>query len=210
MRGRPYYEEPEYHKYLLSAARKEIFPPDALISQIKWSGVQEFLDFGMGNGYFIPAFYRHMDKEARIWGAECQEILIDAVLRMKAKESLQNLIPFHTERTEHPLLPDWIPEMDLIFCSCVLSTFADPSLALRGVSRAMKPNASIIVIDWERVDAPSGPETGQKVSQERMKFFMEDAGFKVARNLKTNKYLYAFELVRDPDKYQAQTRFMDG
>ncbi|MBI3395981.1 MAG: methyltransferase domain-containing protein [Spirochaetia bacterium] len=199
MRGLPYYEEPEYHTYLLSPARKELFPVDQILSQIRWQGVNDLLDFGMGNGYFLSGFYRYLPEGANIWGAECQEALIDHVLKLKATEEYPNLVPFYTERTEHPLLPDWIPEMDLVFCSCVLSTFADPSLALRGVSRSLKPDAAMIVIDWERNEAPSGPEVTQKVSQERMRFFIEDAGFKVVRTLKTNKHIYGLELMRNPD-----------
>lgn len=190
MRGLPYYEEPEYHKYLLSAARGELFPPDPLLSQISWEGVENLLDFGMGNGYFLPHFYKYIGKDCQVWGAECQEILIDATLKMKVDEDFQNFIPFHTPRTEHPLLPDWIPEMDLIFCSCTLSTFADPSLAIHGIGRSLNTDGKIIIIDWERMDSPSGPELAQKISKDRMEYFIEEADYRVDRNLKTNPYIY--------------------
>ncbi len=200
MRGLPYYEEPEYHKYLLSAARAELFPPTQILSQLNWQGVKNVLDFGMGNGYFLTHFYRHAEPETHIWGAECQEILIDYCLKLKVKEKFENFIPFFIERTEHPLLPDWIPPMDLIFCSCSLSTFADPALAIQGIGRALNMDGRIIILDWEKTQSPSGPDIVQKISQIRMKYFVEDAGFRIIRQLKTNQYLYAMEIGKDPDK----------
>ena len=204
MRGLPYYEEPEYHKFLTSRARRELYPGDQILSQLRWENIEHMLDFGMGPAYFLPAFKAHLSEEAWIWGAECQEVLIDFVLSTKNKENITNFIPFFVERTEHPLLPDWIPPMDLIFCSCVLSTFADPALAIRGISRSLREDASIVIIDWEKVKAPAGPGIEQKVSRDRMTYFIEDAGFKVVRTLKTSKFVYGLEVLRNPDYESVQ------
>ena len=207
MRGLAYYEEPEYHEFLLSRQRREIMPFDKILSQISWNGVRELLDFGMGNGYFLPGFYKHIDPECNIWGAECQEELLDYVLQVKVKEELERLIPFYTERTEHPLLPDWIPVMDLIFCSCVMSTFADPALAIRGIGRSMKADGRMILVDWEKVEAPAGPEIGQKISKDRMQFFIEDAGYVVRNMLRGGQFFYAMELVKGEDALQNDERY---
>lgn len=205
MRGLPFYEEILYHEYLLSRERKELFPRDELLSQIKWTGVRDLLDFGMGNGYFLSSFYKHMEPEINLWGAECQESLIDYTLSLKVKEKWNGFIPFYIEKTEHPLLPDWIPAMDMIFCSCVLSTFADPALAIRGIGRSLKLEGRIVVIDWAKVEAPSGPEIGQKVSRDRMHYFVEDAGFKIIRTLETTEFVYAMEIAKDFKKREDGT-----
>jgi len=200
MRGESYYTEPSFHKYLLSSARSELFPPDEILPQIHWGDVQDLLDFGMGNGYFLPHFYKVISPDTSVWGAECQEELIDYCLQVKIKEKLERFIPFYIDRTEHPLLPDWIPPMDLIFCSCVLSTFADPALAISGIGRGLSPNGRIVLIDWERIEAPSGPDVAQKVSFNRMRYFVEDAGYRILRRLKINTYVYGMEIQSDPDK----------
>ncbi len=199
MRGTAYYTEPAYHRYLLSNARRELFSAREWLAQIKWSGVENLLDFGMGNGFFLPSFAEVLGPAAHVWGAECQEELIDAALQMKVREGLERFIPFYIERTEHPLMPDWIPPMDLIFCSCVLSTFADPSLAIHGIGRALGPEGRIVILDWEKREAPSGPEVDQKVSRERMLYFVEDAGFRVKQTLRTNPYVYGVEIIPGED-----------
>ncbi len=208
MRGRPYYEEPEYHEYLLSRERRELFPADRLLSQLQWADVENLLDFGMGNGYFLPAFYRFIGEECQIWGAEAQEELIDEVLRLKVREDFDRFIPFYIERTEHPLLPDWIAPMDLIFCSCVLSTFADPALAIRGIGRSLKNDGRLVILDWEKIEAPSGPELAQKISKDRMTFFIEDAGYRITNSLRTNRYIYGLEIAKTEEQKEIDANYV--
>lgn len=208
MRGLPYYEEPEYHRYLLSPARRDLFPVEAILKEIDWTGVKEVLDFGMGNGYFLEALLRRVGPDGHVWGAECQETLIDYCLRKKVKENIEPFTPFYVERTEHPLLPDWIPMMDLVFCSCVLSTFADPTLPIKSVGRAMKPDGRIVILDWERVESPSGPELSQKMSVDRMKYCINEAGCRLVREWKTNPYLYGLIVAKDPERFE-ERHFQD-
>lgn len=207
MRGLAYYEDPEFHAFLLSRERREFFPIEPIFNQIRWDGIQHLLDFGMGNGYFLPGFYQHLGAEAHIWGAECQEELIDFVLQRKAKEGLERLTPFFNERTEHPLLPDWIPEMDAVFCACTLSTFANPALAIKGVGRSMKNEGRLFLIDWEKVDAPAGPDISQKISKDRMSFFVEDAGYIVQNTLRGGRYFYAMELIKGEEARTTDDRY---
>ena len=201
MRGLPYYEDPEYHRYLLSPQRRELFPVEKIFSQIDWKNKINILDFGIGNGYYLPSLFEYGEKDIFIWGAECQEILIDECLKRKVREGYKNFIPFYIDKTEHPLLPEWIPEMDMIFCSCVLSTFANPTLGLLGTGRILKQNGIFVIIDWERVEAPSGPDISQKVSSERMKFCIEEAGCRIIKVLNINPYVYGFIAQKDPEKF---------
>ncbi len=201
MRGLPYYEDPEYHRFLLSPERRELFPTEKIFQQIDWRNKKTILDFGMGNGYFLPSFFEFGEKDVFVWGAECQEILIDYVLQRKVKEGFKNFIPFYVEKTEHPLLPEWIPEMDIIFCSCVLSTFANPTLGILGTGRILKEDGFFVIIDWERTETPFGPDLSQKVSSERMKFCIEEAGCMIVKTLNINPYVYGFIVKKDKNKF---------
>ncbi|MCB1319591.1 MAG: hypothetical protein KDK34_05040, partial [Leptospiraceae bacterium] len=62
-----------------------------------------------------------------------------------------------------------------------------------------------IILDWEKKDAPSGPEKDQKISSDRMRFFIEDAGYNVNRILRTNEFLYAFEIEKGENARKQST-----
>ncbi|MFN3605285.1 MAG: methyltransferase domain-containing protein [Leptonema sp. (in: bacteria)] len=197
----PYYEDPNYHKFLLSPERRELFPIDKIFSQIDWKNKKNILDFGMGNGFFLQAFFEYGDSDVFVWGAECQEILIDYILQRKVKENIKNFIPFYIEKTEHPLLPEWIPEMDVIFFSCVLSTFANPILGILGTGRILKEDGIFVIIDWEKIETKNGPDISQKVSSDRMKFCIEEAGCFITKTLNINPYVYGFIAKKDKNKF---------
>lgn len=207
MRGKYYYEDPEYSKWLLSRERMELFPPELILSQIKTNDIENMMDFGMGNGFFTPWILKKIPKHAWLWGVECQEVVIDRVLKRKTDENWKNFTVFYIERTEHPLLPDWIPEPDLIFCSCVLSTFADPSLAIAGIGRRMKNEGKIYILEWEKKEAPAGPDVIYKISENRLRYSVEEAGFRVNNKLKVNDYLFFLEIVKDEKAKAEKNRF---
>lgn len=202
MRGLSYYyEDPRYHEFLLSPQRRELFPVDKIFQQIPWKGVKNVLDFGMGNGYFLNAFFSFGESDIFVWGAECQEVLIDFTLKRKVKENIKNFIPFYVEKTEYPLLPEWIPEMDMVFASCVLSTFENPTTGILGTARVLKPEGLFVIIDWEKEVTPYGPDVSQKVSSERMLYCITEAGFKVIKKLEIHPAIYGFLAKKDPEKY---------
>lgn len=208
MRGTPYYEETQYHRYMLSRERRELFAPEFLIGQVDLSSVEQLLDFGCGNGFFVPYLQAVLPVQSHIWGAESQELLIDYTLRWKIKEGIERFTPFYVERTEHPLLPDWIPDPDLIFCSCVLSTFADPSLAISGIGRSLKNDGRILLLDWHRTQLPdNGPGDIPRMSQNRMQYCIEDAGFETIRQLQAGPYLYFLELEKGAKAKQEKNQF---
>ena len=61
-----------------------------------------------------------MDKEAHLWGIDYQQEILDLVLRRKVEEDIQNFTAVHIDKTEHPLLPNWIPLPDVIMAIFVI------------------------------------------------------------------------------------------
>ena len=72
MRGLPFYENPEYHRYLLSQARADLFPVSRILNQLPMYDTLDVLDFGMGNGYFLDGFLKQLPEEGHVWGADLQ------------------------------------------------------------------------------------------------------------------------------------------
>ncbi|MCB1174490.1 MAG: methyltransferase domain-containing protein [Leptospiraceae bacterium] len=207
MQGRTYYEDPEYLRYLLSRERHEIFSIQRILDPIDWQSVENLLDFGMGPGFFSAALLKRLPKDAWLWGSECQETLIDRMLKRRTDEGLERITLFHTERTEHPLLPDWIPDPDIIFCSCVMSTFADPSLAISGIGRKLKNDGYMYLLDWERIESPAGPPLVARVSSKRMQYSIEEAGFEVYNEIELNEWLYYYQLRKTERAIEEKNRF---
>lgn len=196
MHSGDYYKDPWYHEYLLSSERRNIFPYDKIFHGVDWGNITNLLDFGAGNGYYYPTFYKYLPNECKIWAGECQEELIDQILSRKVKGKWKRLTPFYIEHSEFPLIPDWLPPMDIAFCSCVLSTFANPSLAIEGISRCLVDHGRILIVDWHKKNTSNGPSIEEKIPPEKMISFLEKVCYSIIQRRDINDYVYLIEAER--------------
>ncbi|MCG9876706.1 MAG: class I SAM-dependent methyltransferase [Leptospiraceae bacterium] len=194
-----YFESEDYQNFLLSSQRREICPPELIFENFKISEVENLVDFGCGKGFYLQDFRRILRKESWIWPCECQHDLIDFILKRKIDESIHNLTPFYMDRSDHPLLPEWIPTPDLIFTSLCLSTFPNPGLAMDGLIRSMNPGGRLIIVDWNKHEYNFGPRINDKVSQDKMVFLAEDYKLKVIKQVRIKELFYAIEVVASAD-----------
>lgn len=201
-----YYEDMKYQDFLLSSRRKVICPPEKIMYYIEIKDAINVVDFGMGKGFFTHYLKKKMDKEAHLWGIDYQQEILDLVLKRKVEESIQNFTVVHIDKTEHPLLPNWIPLPDVIFTAMCLSTFPDPGFAMDGLIRSMKPEGRLFVIDWAKVEFPEGPAIKDKISFDKMKYLAEYHKLKVVNAFTVNEFVYGMEIIAGPD---FKTQFYD-
>ena len=95
-------------------------------------------------------------------------------------------------KTDRPIFPGWLPNFDLVWTRECLSTFPDPTLALESLQEIMTGNGHIVIIDWEKMESPIGPDEGQKISKERMGYFISEAHFDVVQEIPISEYHYGF------------------
>jgi ubiquinone/menaquinone biosynthesis C-methylase UbiE len=185
-----YYEDIRYQEFLLTSRRKAIFPVDKLLREFDIKDAQNVVDFGMGLGFFVPFLQQKMNKEAWLWGVECQQDLIDLVLKKRVQNNIKNFSAVFLDRTEHPLLPQWIPMPDAVFASLSLSTFANPGLAMDGLVRSMKPGGKLIVVDWAKTEYAEGPPIREKVSFDKMKYLAELYNLNILHSFVISEFFY--------------------
>lgn len=189
-----YYENANYREFLLSGQRREICNPDIIFREFPIANSENILDFGIGNGFFLEEIRKRIRPESWIWGVECQQDLIDELLQRKIKDSIHNFTPFFNERSDHPLLPEWIPKPDIIISSLCLSTFPNPGLAMDGLVQSMIPGGRLIIIEWAKVEYPDGPKIRDKVSLDKMKFLAEDSNLDIVKTFRVSEFIYAMEV----------------
>jgi phospholipid N-methyltransferase len=189
-----YYEDFQYQEFLLSSRRKSLCTPEKVMQSISLKGAKNIVDFGMGLGFFIPYLQQKMDKESWLWGVECQADLIDFVLKRKVEHNLKNFSAVYLEKSDTPLLPQWIPHPDVIFASLSLSTFPNPGLAMDGLIRSAKLGGKLIILDWAKIDHNEGPAIKEKVSLDKMKYLAELYHLSITNQFVVSELVYGLEV----------------
>ncbi|MCG6145724.1 SAM-dependent methyltransferase [Leptospira bandrabouensis] len=188
-----YYRSPHYQEYLLSSHRREVCPPEDVYAFFNWKGLNNLVDFGSGLGFYFTEF-RKWFPHVWIWAAECQQEIIDMILRRKLMEGIEQLTPFHIDQSDHPLLPEWVPVPEIIFASLSLSTFPNPGLAMDGLIRSMKAGGRLFIVDWSKTESGFGPKINEKISMDKMKFLAEEYKLEVTKSGRISEHFYGMEV----------------
>ncbi|TGK20941.1 SAM-dependent methyltransferase [Leptospira fluminis] len=194
-----YYYDPEYQNFLLSSKRREITPPELVFKHFPMKDVMNVVDFGMGLGFWTEHLLKSIHKEGWVWGAECNQDLLDEILHRKNQEDIKRFTPFYMEKADRPLLPEWIPVPEVVFASLVLSTFPDPGQAMDGLIRSMKKGGKLIVLDWVKNEFPLGPKINDKISLDKMRFLAEQYRLEVVKTVRIGENVYGLEIQAGAD-----------
>jgi SAM-dependent methyltransferase len=203
MRGETYYFDDDFIDFLDSRRRKKLFNLSLITDPLKglFQKSKHILDFGCGTGNFPFTIVDNLHNDNSIFACECQERMIDIILKKKVELGIRidAITPFYAAKTDRPIFPGWLPKFDLIWTQECLCTFPNPTLALDSFREILKRDGYIVIIDWEKIESPIGPEESQKVSKERMEYFIKEAFFDIKKEFIIGDYHYAYLCQLNPD-----------
>ncbi len=177
--------EAKHHKRLDSAYRRRILPPTATLKRFGLKKGMAVADIGAGSGYFlIPA--------ARIVGKDAAAYAVDASKEMLAvigkRNPPSNVVPVHT-RDGYSFKMD-SGSVDFVVASAILHE-NEPVRFLKEIRRIMKPNATLLIIDWRPESLRSGPPMEERLSPAEVKAFLAKSKLKAVKTVILNTRYYA-------------------
>ncbi len=177
--------EAKHHKRLDSAYRRRILPPSTTLKRFGLKKGMTVADIGSGSGYFlIPA--------ARIVGKEAAAYAVDASKEMLAvidgKKPPSNVVPVYTRDGYSFKIESGA--VDYVIASAILHE-NEPVRFLREIRRIMKPNATLLIIDWRKDSLRSGPPMEERLTPDEVKVFLKKSKLRAIKSVVLNPRFYA-------------------
>jgi len=170
----------EYAKVLEDPSRDKWQKPEEVIAALALKPTDVVADIGAGTGYFARRLARHA---AKVYAVDIDEKLLE-IAKSNGPENLKTVLA----KPGDPKLP---PEsVDLIFICDVLHHIENRSAYYLKLAKALKPGGRIVDIDFYTKDLPVGPPVSMKLSHERVKAELNQAGFTMTRKLDFLPYQY--------------------
>jgi len=146
-------------------------------------------DIGSGTGYFAARLARFVPK-GRVYGVDTEPAMVKHLAERASREGLANLVSI-AGRPADPRLP---AKVDLVLMVNVYHHLAGREEYFRRLRASLKPGGRIAIIDF-RADSERGPPKGSRISPERVKAEMREAGYAPAREhaFLPNQYFLVFE-----------------
>ncbi|KGX84187.1 class I SAM-dependent methyltransferase [Pontibacillus marinus] len=159
---------------LLDPKRQETVPVEEVFKLLQLEGKEKVADLGAGNGYLtIPIAKETSD---RVTAIDLQFEMLELLEARAVDEKLTNIDRLQSS-LESLNLPDGAYERAV--AAFVLHEVPDLHQSLLETHRILTEDGSLLILDWERVEADQGPPLNHRISANHMAEQAAKAGFDV-------------------------------
>lgn len=151
--------------------------PQKIVQQIGLLPEMQIVDIGSGIGTFAMAMSPHIGTKGHIFAIDILPAVITRLSNDLRERGLDNVTPIigDIEHIEGIIIDGGI--IDMVFCSNIFFQITDKQTALREISRILKPNGKLVIIDWIDSFSGMGPHRDSIISPETITNLVTMSGF---------------------------------
>jgi ubiquinone/menaquinone biosynthesis C-methylase UbiE len=150
--------------------------PETTLKNIGLRPDMVFMDIGCGYGFFTIPAAEQVGENGKVYAVDADAEAVEALKRKAAEKGLKNIVA-KAEEAEETVFCDECA--DMIFFSIVLHDFRDPAKVLSNAKRMIKPEGTLINLDWKKKRTAFGPPLQIRFSEEQAQALIKQAGFKI-------------------------------
>ena len=170
------------------ALRRKWHNPETTLKSIGLHHGMVFMDIGCGYGFFTIPAAEQVGENGRVYAVDAAPEAIEIVKRKADEKGLKNIVVKAAEAEETVFCDKCA---DMVFFSIVLHDFRDPAKVLNNAKQMIKPDGTLINLDWKKKRMEFGPPLQIRFSEEQAQALIKQAGFKIesVKDAGSNFYL---------------------
>lgn len=171
---------------------RSLLDPEKVIREIGLKPGDIFLDAGCGEGYFSIVASEVVGDSGKVYAIDINNEAIVNLKKEIDERNITNIKAITGDITKKIPLGNEI--IDICLVANVLHGLVinkEVESTLKEISRVMKPNGDLAVVDFKKIDGPSGPPLSIRMSPEEVEKIVSWHGFKKERVVEVGKYHYA-------------------
>src|SRR6185436_16274531 len=147
---------PENLGLLESPDRDAWQKPEQIMDALSIAEGSKVADIGPGAGWFTMQLARRVGPNGHVYAEDVQRPMLEAIRRRVSREGLQNVEPLLGTETDPNLPPG---ELDAALMVDMYQEIGERVTFLRNLSRALKPNGRIGVVNYKPGQGGPGPSS---------------------------------------------------
>lgn len=168
--------------------------PDELWHNLGLRAGQTMVHLGCGPGFYLVPAAQIVGTNGKVIGIDIQAHLLAEAEGRAERNGVADIV--HTIRADletdkgstlPPATADWVLVANILHQ-------AVPQAILREAARIVRPDGSVVVVEWDVGASPFGPPTEMRISKPDTVATAEAAGLKIAREFKPSPYHYGLIL----------------
>jgi cyclopropane fatty-acyl-phospholipid synthase-like methyltransferase len=168
------FDNPEqYAKMFDDPARDAWQMPDRVIAALGLKHGDIVADVGSGTGYFTVRLAKSA-ASPKVYGADIEPSMVSYLRERAMKEGLKNVVSVQAAANS-PNLPE---PVDLVLIVDTYHHIGNRAAYFRKLATSLKPGGRVAIIDF-KMDSPEGPPKEFRLTPEKLKSEMDEAGYKL-------------------------------
>jgi ubiquinone/menaquinone biosynthesis C-methylase UbiE len=192
------YQHPSYERWQrsLEGEGREVYERrDAIVAAVGLRAGMAVADIGAGTGLFTRLFAEKVGPGGRVYAVDIAEEFLRGIERRARGDKQTNIVTVHSTQADPKLAES---SVDLVFICDAYHHFEQPKLVLAAISRALRPDGTLVVIDYERIPGVSGAWVLQHVrgGKDDFRREIEAAGFRFVEEVRLMQENYFLRFTR--------------
>jgi predicted methyltransferase len=185
---------------LLDAADREKWQkPDQIMDALKIAEGSVVADLGAAGGWFTIRLARRVQQNGLVYGVDIQPLMLDAIRRRAQRENLSAIVRTIQGTETDPKLPPAALDAAIIVDAYNEMAVDSSQIVtlLTNVSRSLKPQGCLGVVDFEPGGGGPGPRSDDRVNPETVTRAAEAAGLRLLRKEAVPPFQYLLIFGKD-------------
>jgi ubiquinone/menaquinone biosynthesis C-methylase UbiE len=162
--------------------------PDSIIGYLKIEKGMSVVDFGSGSGFFTILIAKQVGEGGKVYALDILESALDSVKARARSENVNNIKTIRTNLEVVGASGLYDVSQDAILVANVLFQSDKKEEIFQEARRILKPNGSLIVIDWIKGVEGFGPPDNSRVSEDYLKTMASRVGFSFDNRIDAGRY----------------------
>ena len=172
-------------------ARAEWQKPEEVVKKLELKPGGTVADIGAGTGYFTRLFAIAVGHKGKAIGLDIEPAMVEYMKEDAKKQGLTNY-EARVVKPDDAGLP--LKSVDVVFICNTYHHIEDRINYLKRLSKALKPNGRVVIVDFYKKPMPVGPQSvAHKISEEEIKREFKKAGYRLTKSLDFLPYQYYLE-----------------
>ncbi len=183
--------EPQHEHHDAGKCSFELIDSETLFDELRLKKGSNFLDAGCGNGQFTVAASEIIGDEGCLWAIDLWEEGISLLQEEASSRKINNIKAMVGNISKQ--LPIEKESVDVCLMSTVLHGLVQKKIAdgtFREIARALKPEGTLAVIEFKKVDGSPGPPFHIRLQPEEIERIAAPFGFRKKRVVDIGPYNY--------------------
>lgn len=165
---------PERRQILKDPERRRWLPPEPILREAGIPAGATALDIGAGTGFWTAPLAALVGPSGKVIATDVEPVMLEELHSLVQTEGIRNVEVVEATELAMPL-PDDLADVAVL--GFMLHEPSDPGVFLQEVSRVLKPDGRMLVVDWHKRQTESGPPLQHRLSEDDTRDLLRNAGF---------------------------------